>query len=102
MDAPPRDTEPIACTLDASALSDRVTEWGTILATVTDRRDVPDGLRLTFPDAGSIGEIARLAAAEHACCRFFSFTITLDERGAALEVRAPLDARPVLDALFGA
>jgi len=43
----------------------------------------------------------RLAAAEQDCCQFFTFAITIDSRGVALEVRAPDDALPVLHTLFG-
>jgi hypothetical protein len=43
----------------------------------------------------------RLTVAEQSCCQFFAFAITVDERGTALEVRAPHDARPVLQSLFG-
>ena len=43
----------------------------------------------------------RLATAEQDCCTFFAFAITVDTRGIALEVRAPRDAFPILEALFG-
>jgi hypothetical protein len=49
----------------------------------------------------TIAELAYLVDAERACCGFFAFTITLDERGLALEVRAPAAARGAVDALFG-
>ena len=45
--------------------------------------------------------VIRLAAAEQDCCRFFGFAITVDDRGVALEVRAPHDALDVVHALFG-
>jgi hypothetical protein len=49
-----------------------------------------------------LADVARLAAAEQDCCRFFSFALTVDERGVALEVRAPDDALSLVEALFGA
>jgi hypothetical protein len=45
---------------------------------------------------------ARLAAAEQACCAFFAFAITIDQRGIALEVRAPAAAEEAVTAVFGA
>jgi hypothetical protein len=45
--------------------------------------------------------VARLTAAEQACCRFFTFAITVDERGIGLEVRAPDGAEDLVASLFG-
>jgi hypothetical protein len=59
-------------------------------------------VRLTFDADVTLEEVARLAAAERECCRFFSFVITVDERGKALEVRAPEEALPIIEGLFGA
>lgn len=49
-----------------------------------------------------MAEVLRLAAAEQGCCAFFSFALTIDERGAALEVTAPADAAAMVEAVFGA
>ena len=46
-------------------------------------------------------ELIRLVAAEQDCCQFFQFAITVDTRGIALEVRAPEDARPIVESMFG-
>jgi len=43
----------------------------------------------------------RLAAAEQDCCQFFTFTITIDNRGVALEIRTSSEALAVLHSLFG-
>jgi MerR family copper efflux transcriptional regulator len=101
--------EPIACTLGAGDMSGRLDEWDALLA---DRRDllsgviarVPldEGIRLEFGANSDVTEIARLAAAEQECCRFFRFALVIDQRGTALEVRAPADGQAVLNALFGA
>ena len=56
---------------------------------------------LELDPSAPLPEIARLAAAEQDCCRFFAFALTIDRRGLAIEVRAPDDALPVLHALFG-
>ena len=95
-------TAPIACTLDAGSMPDRVAAWRTILDHATSRRTTVDGgLRIAFDAALPLDGLARLAAAEQRCCAFFSFAITLDHRGAALEVRAPDGAGDMVAALFG-
>ena len=91
----------IACTLDASAMGTRIAEWQALLAVASARAAHADGVRVEFGADAPVAEIARLAAAEQGCCSFFSFAITVDERGVGLEVQAPDDARPVIDALFG-
>ena len=100
----------IACTLGAGEMSTRLDEWNALLADghdllggVVARRALDGGgLRLEFGPEADVTEIARLAAAEQGCCRFFAFALTVDDRGIALEVRAPDDGRAVLTALFGA
>ena len=100
---PPRAlaTEPIACTLGSHSMRDRLAEWRGLLAHVEHREAVDGGLRATFGPATPLDELMRLAAAEQDCCQFFTFAITIDSRGIALEVRAPHDALPVLQSLFG-
>jgi MerR family copper efflux transcriptional regulator len=100
---------PIACTLAAGEMSSRLEEWqalledkGDRLRGVTARHGLDDGLRLEFAADTDVTEIARLAAAEQSCCRFFHFAVVIDSRGIALEVHAPPDGLPVLTALFGA
>ena len=100
---------PIACTLPAGDMSARLDDWNQLLAGkqdllqgVTARRALDDGgVRLEFGPGSDVAEIARLAAAEQSCCRFFSFSLVIDTRGIALEVHAPPAGRPVLTALFG-
>jgi hypothetical protein len=104
------DDVPIACTLGAGEMATRIDEWNALLAGkahllrgVLARRALDDGgLRLEFGPDTDVTEIARLAAAEQGCCRFFDFALMIDGRGIALEVHAPPDAQPVLTALFGA
>jgi DNA-binding transcriptional MerR regulator len=99
----------IACTLGGAEMATRLDEWNALLADkqellqgVAARRALDDGLRLEFGPNTDVSEIARLAAAEQGCCRFFDFALVIDDRGIALEVHAPAGARPVLTALFGA
>jgi MerR family copper efflux transcriptional regulator len=102
------DEVPIACTLGAGEMSTRLDEWNALLVDkqellqgVTARHALDDGLRLEFGPNTDVTEIARLAAAEQGCCRFFNFALVIDNRGIALEVHAPPDGQPVLTALFG-
>jgi DNA-binding transcriptional MerR regulator len=99
--AGPTDSSPIACTLDGALMPSRLEDWQALLARVRSRSALSGGVRLTFEADVPIGEMAELARAEQACCRFFSFAITVDDRGTALEVTAPEDARSIVDALFG-
>ena len=92
----------IACSLDVASMGTRVEEWAAALAGVVARHPVDGGVRLELGPGTDIGEVARLAAAEQDCCRFFRFTLSIDARGAALEARAPADAIDVVTALFGA
>ena len=95
------DEVPIACTLGAGEMSGRLAEWNALLQTVTARHCLDDGVRLEFRPDTDVAQIARLAAAERSCCRFFDFAVTIDGRGIALEVHAPPDGQPVLTGLFG-
>jgi MerR family transcriptional regulator, copper efflux regulator len=91
---------PIACTLTASDLTNQLADWEQLLAHATDRSALPGGLRLTFSAETPMTELVRLVAAEQACCQFFEFAITVDQRGLALEVRAPEDASEIVNRLF--
>jgi hypothetical protein len=96
-------TAPIACTLSADDAADRSTEWADLLSHVTERTPTTAGMALRLPsDPAVVARAAELAVQEAACCAFFSFSVTVDASGVWLEVGAPPDGRPVLDALFGA
>ena len=82
-------------------MPERLDEWQAVLAHVTTRMAVPGGIRVTFSGDAPVDMVARLMVAEQECCRFFSFAITVDQRGIALEVRAPDEARSLVEALFG-
>jgi hypothetical protein len=58
-------------------------------------------LRIRFDADVSPQQLARLVHAEQACCAFYSFAITIDSRGLALEVRAPDGATDIMFSLFG-
>ena len=93
---------PIACALGTDDVPARVAEWREALAAVTARQAIPGGLRLVLADDAPVSRIAALAVAEKRCCAFFSFALTVDGRGVALEVTAPAEAEAVIAELFGA
>jgi hypothetical protein len=90
-----------ACTLAPSDMDARLAEWRAVLSPAPRRVTIDDGVRIEFDSHASISELARLAAAEQECCQFFRFSITVDERGVALEVRAPAEAYELVLAAFG-
>lgn len=93
-----------ACTLPAEEMPDRAGAWQELVGYVRHREPVDDGpgVRLLLDPEVPLDELARLAVAEQGCCTFFDFAITVDQRGIALEVRAPDDAAEVVTAMFGA
>jgi hypothetical protein len=83
-------------------MPERIERWQTVLHDVATRVQTPDGrLRLEFNDRIDLAELAQLVAAEQGCCSFFSFTMTIDARGIALEVDAPASADELVVAVFG-
>lgn len=92
----------IACTLSAGSVKGRVGDWRSLLTHVVERERIDGGVRSVFASSVPADELIRLVAAEHDCCQFFRFAITVDDRGVALEVRAPEGARAVVESMFGA
>jgi len=66
-----------------------------------DRTSIDNGVRLTFAPGTSLARVADLVVAEQECCMFFRFAVTVDDRGAALEVTAPAEATELVYSLFG-
>ncbi len=93
-------TKPIACTLAEAELPGRLARWQRLAAHVVERTDTDDGVRVRFDHTVSAGEVAGLAAEEHACCAFFTFTIHIATDGTTLEVGAPADARALVGLLL--
>lgn len=91
----------IACTLSAGAVKGRVTDWQNLLAHVEHREPIDGGVRTVFTSSVPTSDLMTLVAAEQDCCQFFRFAITVDTRGIALEVRAPDDARDIVESMFG-
>ena len=93
---------PIACTLTANQLPDRVEEWRSFLGaqvTAVEREAGAARLRLAEGD-DVLAAAADLAQREKQCCAFFEFAIALDGEYRWLTVSVPDDAAPVLDELL--
>jgi len=93
---------PIACTLTAPEIPERLEKWQELLGHVDERETLDGGLRLQFDLSTPLDQLTQLVGAEQACCGFFAFAITVDNRGVGLEVRAPAEAQPIVASLFGA
>ena len=91
----------IACSLSANSMKGRLEDWQALLAHVERREVIDGGVRSVFAASVSADELIRLVSAEQDCCQFFRFAITVDTRGIALEVRAPADALPIVESIFG-
>jgi DNA-binding transcriptional MerR regulator len=98
----PADGVAIACTLRPDATLERIERWHAVLQDAASRAQTPDGrLRVEFNDRSDVAELAALVAAEQQCCSFFSFTLTIDARGTALEIAAPTAAGELVASVFG-
>jgi DNA-binding transcriptional MerR regulator len=95
------DVPPIACTA-GTGLRGQLDAWAALLTHASGRSAIDGGVRVELDGTTPLDELIRLTAAEHDCCRFFNFAITIDTRGVALEVRGPDEASPIVQSLFGA
>jgi DNA-binding transcriptional MerR regulator len=93
---------PIACTLDATTMAERLSLWRNLTAKVVERADTPDGVRLRFASGVSAVEIADLAAKEQGCCAFLRFGLGIVDGATTLDITARADARAMIDALLAA
>ncbi|OLF13504.1 hypothetical protein [Actinophytocola xanthii] len=94
----------IACSLTGGepALRRRVGQWRAVAGGATARCAVSGGVALTYrPDQAAAVELARLAAAEVACCPFFVFTLTVDATGVRFTATAPPEGQELLAAVLG-
>jgi hypothetical protein len=90
----------IACSLEATDLPQRVAEWRALLAHVIERTPIENGVRVRFGPGIGAAAVADLADRERGCCAFFEFSIHLARGGVTLDVRAPAEAKALVDALF--
>ena len=97
------ETEPIACTLDATGIATRLDEFADLFRRgLIGRHTTGNGIRFRFAaDPGAEDEIRDLARREQACCSFFRFDISVN--GGEVWWDATVDdpnAQPLLDDLL--
>jgi hypothetical protein len=93
---------PSACTLPTAERPLRAAEFDELFGGAVLAADRPEArhLRLQLrPDALVAGRAAELAAAETACCSFFTFTLTVANDSLLLDITVPDSQIAVLDAL---
>ncbi len=87
---------PIACTLTPEQLPNQLADWRDLRATVTDRRDIDGGVRLTMP-ADRATAARDLAAREQGCCSFLRIEVRADGADCVMEITSDHpDAAPVI------
>jgi hypothetical protein len=93
---------PIACSLSASALSERLGEWRALVNSFVSSVDTGGGsLRFVLRDSDeALVAAASLGAREKACCPFFDVAIELEPDRRVLRLSVPSGAEPVLDELL--
>ena len=101
--APPVN-EPIACTLDGKGMRKRLEEFRAAFGRgfIAGER-IPGGFRWRFRLLpGFESDLRALADREQECCRFFTFDLFAANQGQEIwwEVRANVDAAPVLEEFF--
>jgi hypothetical protein len=93
---------PDSCTLSTDGRRLRRAEFGELFAetVATIERPEPTRLRLQLhPDPQVAARAAGLAAAETACCSFFTFALIATAGSLVLDITVPDAQLPVLDAL---
>ena len=93
---------PIACTLTAEAVVDRLAEWSAAFSTLVEKVDF-DGNHATLTlhrGSEALLTIADLAQREKACCPFFQFSIELEGIDMFLHVEVPHEADQILTELL--
>jgi hypothetical protein len=89
---------PIACTLDAGDLPDRIAEWQAFYRSSVTAADLGAGtLRLLLdPSESTLSAAASLSQRETQCCAFFDFSISLEAEQRWLTVTVPAGADETL------
>ena len=92
---------PIACTLEATDRPARVDEWRALIAHAEHQTQIEGGYRVDFaPGSVTVASVSDLAEREMGCCAFFSFTVGEHDGRVTLDVVAPEEALPVVEALI--
>lgn len=90
-----------ACSLDAARYAERVATWRELCGGAEPDYLPGGGVKARFP-AERAGRVLELVAAEHQCCPFVTFHLTLTSGYVELEAHFPHGTEPLLTELFGA
>ena len=93
---------PIACTLTADAMTDRLAFIDTLSNDALIARETTEsGLRVRLRDGEDVERRVReLIAAESSCCAFLRFDLERTDGELVLAIDGSDDARPVIDLFF--
>lgn len=93
--------EPIVCTLGVADQEGRAGDFRAVFEHLVATNAFEGGFRWTFrPSPGLEERLVALAEREHACCRFFEFTIFSEGHTLVWETRAREDAAVVMKELM--
>jgi MerR family transcriptional regulator, copper efflux regulator len=96
------DPRPWGCSLDVDELSARLSDWRALAATSVSSKRLGGRMQLVFEaEPVLIADLARLCAAETACCSQMRFVMEIDAAQVTLTAEAP-STPELLDALFPA
>jgi len=100
--AAPAADPPVVCTLGDGEREGRAAAWRAALAAATGRHETAGGVRLRYPREVDVAALAGLAAAENDCCRWATFTVTIEPGGVTVDVTGPEAARASIVRMYGA
>jgi hypothetical protein len=93
---------PIVCTIERGGMERRTAEFRAAFEQLLGAERFADGFRWTFRKReGFEGCVRDLAAREHECCQFLTFTISSDSERVFWETRGPVEAQGAIDVFFG-
>jgi hypothetical protein len=97
---PAAEDVPIACTLDAGTMADRLDEWRNLVASFVVSVEVdPTTVRLVLEDSdAALVTASSLGQREKQCCAFFEVSIELEAERRSLVLRVPDGAEDALAA----
>jgi DNA-binding transcriptional MerR regulator len=91
----------VVCSLAQGEAQRRRVDWQKILGMATRTERAVEGGRFVFaPSAGVIAELARLCAAETACCPFLTFDLTITAATVVLTIEGPVGAEDLIGLSF--
>jgi hypothetical protein len=94
------DTAPIACTITAAEIPERIALFGSMRAALDSIDRTPTGLLLHFPDDPDVRrDLATFVVDEKQCCQFWGFDVIDEPAGVALRWDAPPAADDLVERL---